>query len=189
MRVSLEETRDWRQETAVRMDSPYLLFLGDETDPLLAKTACGVVDWARELCLGQLRLSKTAVDLGLPDMTVKEAFAGGARTLVVGIANPGGAWGDSWRAVFGAALEAGLDIASGLHERLAADDELRRSAQALGRRLIDLRDPPENLQIGSGRPRSGRRVLTVGADCAVGKKYTALALWRSLREQGAAADF
>ncbi|MEA1942527.1 MAG: DUF1611 domain-containing protein [Pseudomonadota bacterium] len=168
---------------------PYLVFLGDAPDRLIAKTGAGIVDWAPERCAGQLRLGAETVDLGLPDMTIAQAQAAGVKTLVVGTASPGGQLDDSWLGVFREALGAGLDIAAGLHIRLNAVAELRALADAEGCTLTDLRDPPPGLPIGSGVPRTGHRVLTVGTDCAVGKKYTALAIWRALRERGADADF
>lgn len=167
----------------------YLLFLGGEKEALLAKTARGVLDWRPEICAGQLRLEEDAVDLGLPDLTPEEAAARGARSLVVGIANPGGRWSAEWITVFERALEAGLDLVSGLHERLNDNERLRAKAAETGRRLIDLREPPADLPVGTGKPRAGRRLLTVGTDCAVGKKYAALAIWKAFREAGAKADF
>lgn len=172
-----------------KVEAPYLVFVGDEERRLLAKTGLGVIDWARERCLAQCRLSTTAVDLGLPDMSPDEAAARGARTLVVGVASIGGEISPAWRAVFEAALASGLDIASGMHERLNDDKKLSYSAWENGRQLVDLRDPPDHIPVGTGKPRPGRRVLTVGTDCAVGKKYTALAVWRELRERGVSADF
>ncbi len=65
---------------------PYLLFLGDVTDPLAAKTARGIHQWRPEICLGQLRLTEETVSLGLTDMTLQEAQAQGAKTLVIGTA-------------------------------------------------------------------------------------------------------
>ena len=56
--------------------------------------------------------------------------------------------------------------------------ELAVAARANGRRLIDVRTPPADLPVGTGRKRSGKRLLTVGTDCALGKKYTALAIAR-----------
>ena len=176
-------------QSPTRVKSPYLIFLGEVSDPKLAKTAFGAVDWAREQCIGQLRLSKNAVDLGLPDMTVTEAAAAGAQTLVIGIANPGGTWAESWQSVFKAALTSKLDIASGLHQRLNSDPVLAQMAGEFECSLIELREPPSGLSVASGQPRSGRRLLTVGTDCAVGKKYTALAIWRALLDEGVNADF
>jgi len=168
---------------------PYLIFLGDAPDRLIAKTGAGIVDWAPERCAGQLRLTAGTVDLGLPDMAIEAARGAGVKTLVVGTASPGGALDSSWIDVFRTALEAGLDIAAGLHIRLNALGALRSLADAQGCTLTDLRDPPPDLPIGTGLPRPGHRVLTVGTDCAVGKKYSSLAIWRALRERGVDADF
>ena len=55
--------------------------------------------------------------------------------------------------------------------------------------LIDVRVPPDELPVARGRKRTGKRVLTVGTDCAVGKKYSALALHREFEERGIKADF
>ena len=54
------------------------------------------------------------------------------------------------------------------------------AAAPLGRRLIDVRVPPPNIPIATGRKRSGKRLLTVGTDCALGKKYSALCIARAL---------
>ncbi len=75
------------------------------------------------------------------------------------------------------------------HDRLSADPRLRETAARLGRRLIDVRTPPPGLPVATGRRRTGKRLLTVGTDCALGKKYTALALTRAIRARGHSADF
>jgi uncharacterized NAD-dependent epimerase/dehydratase family protein len=87
------------------------------------------------------------------------------------------------------ALDAGLDLVGGLHTRLNDQPELRATAQRLGRRLIDVRVPPPDIPVGTGRKRTGKRLLTVGTDCALGKKYTALALASGLRRRGVFCDF
>jgi uncharacterized NAD-dependent epimerase/dehydratase family protein len=113
----------------------------------------------------------------------------GARGLVIGVANPGGVIPQSWRKSLVEALEAGLDIVSGMHARLADIPELAEAAALLGRQLIDIRVPPADIPVATGRKRSGKRLLTVGTDCALGKKYTALALARAFRERGMDSDF
>ena len=157
----------------ITVESPYLLFVGDVADLGLAKTAAGLRDWAPERCAGQYRLSG-GVDLGLPDLTPAAAAARGVRTLVVGTATIGGVIPDAWLDTLKDALECGLDLAAGLHQRLAAIPVLAETALRLGRRISDVRVPPPGIAIATGRKRSGRRLLTVGTDCAVGKKYTAL---------------
>ena len=64
------------------IEKPYLLFIGDVPDDLAAKTAAGIVEWRRDWCVGQLRLDGCKVDLGLPDMTISDASAAGAKTMV-----------------------------------------------------------------------------------------------------------
>jgi uncharacterized NAD-dependent epimerase/dehydratase family protein len=172
-----------------RLPYPYLLFLGDATEPAYAKTAFGLRDWIPERCLGEWGCAEATVSTGLPRLAPREAHAQGARGLVIGVANVGGAIGERWVPLLVQALEAGLDIVSGLHARLTDIPELVATATRCGRRLIDVRVPPPRIPIATGRKRSGKRLLTVGTDCALGKKYTALALARALAARGRAADF
>ena len=129
------------------------------------------------------------VTTDLPRLTPKEARARGARALVIGVANTGGVIGDSWIPSLLEALESGLDIISGMHAKLGNVPQLKAAAERHGRRLIDVRTPPKNIPIASGAKRSGKRLFTVGTDCAVGKKYTALALARAFKQRGLDADF
>jgi uncharacterized NAD-dependent epimerase/dehydratase family protein len=76
-----------------------------------------------------------------------------------------------------------------MHARLADMPRLNAVADRLGRRLIDVRVPPSNIPIATGLRRSGKRLLTVGTDCALGKKYTALSIARAFKERGVDADF
>jgi uncharacterized NAD-dependent epimerase/dehydratase family protein len=171
------------------LPQPYLLFLGDVTEAGYAKTAFGLRDWAREQCVGELSCAPNAISVGLPQLTPAEARARGARSMVIGVANSGGRILDSWLPSLLAALEAGLDLVSGMHTRLAHTPGLVAAAERHHRRLIDVRTPPPNIPIASGRKRSGMRLLTVGTDCALGKKYTALAITRAFKQRGVDAEF
>lgn len=171
------------------LPSPYLLFLGDTTEPGYAKTAFGLRDWAADRCVGEHVLPGGTVSTGLPSLDFAQAVEAGARGLVIGVANAGGVIPESWLAGLEAALEAGLDIVSGMHVKLGSIDRLARAAQRTGRQLIDVRTPPEGIPVASGRRRTGRRLLTVGTDCALGKKYTALAIARGLGARGVDAQF
>ncbi len=168
---------------------PYLLFLGDTVEPGYAKTAFGLRDWAPEQCIGELALAGATVSTGLPRLTPAEAVAQGARALLIGVASPGGQIPPHWFAVLTEALEAGLDIVAGMHTRLNDIAELHTAAARLGRQLVDVRTPPANIAVATGARRSGRRLLTVGTDCALGKKYTALAVARGLQARGVDATF
>ena len=168
---------------------PYLLFLGDVQDQLAAKTAMGVVDWRPEWCVGQMRLAGCKADTGLPDLSIAEAAAKGAKTMVVGVANAGGVLPDHWVAEIVAALEAGLDVATGLHKRLGSIPAVAEAAAKHGRKLHDVRFSDVAFATGKGTKRSGLRLLTVGTDCSVGKKYTALAIDREMHKRGLSSDF
>lgn len=174
---------------ALVLPQPYVLFLGDTTIPGFAKTAFGLKDWAPDKCVGELRLPGATVTTGLEALTPAEAHARGARALVIGVANLGGVIPANWRASLVEALEAGLDLIAGMHMRLADIPELAEAAHRLGRQLIDVRVPPPQIPVGTGRKRSGKRLLTVGTDCALGKKYTALALARAFGQRGIDSDF
>ena len=171
------------------LPQPYLLFLGDITEPEYAKTAFGLRDWARERCVGEYACPGGTVSTGLPFLMPAQAVEKGARALVIGVANEGGFIAEAWIPPLVNALESGLDIISGMHSSLATVAALKASATSKGRRLIDVRQPPRNIPIATGRKRSGKRLLTLGTDCAVGKKYTALAITKALVARGIAADF
>lgn len=168
---------------------PYLLFLADAENPTLVKTALGVRDWAPGDCVGQLRLTPSTLDIGLPDLSPSEASARGARSLLIGVAPVGGQLPDTWLAVLLEALEAGLDIVSGLHVRLETFPALAEAAARLGRTLHNVRHSNRVFPVANGRKRTGKRALMVGTDCALGKKYTALALTKALVARGVDATF
>lgn len=176
---------------AVPLDlpQPYLLFLGSTTEAGYAKTAFGLRDWARDKCVGEFVLPGGAVTTDLPRLSLAEARAAGARSLVIGVANSGGAIQDDWVLTLLEALNEGLDIVSGMHAKLNDIPAVSAAARRFGRRLIDIRTPTPNIPIATGRKRSGKRLLTIGTDCALGKKYTALAIERDLRKRGVQADF
>jgi uncharacterized NAD-dependent epimerase/dehydratase family protein len=168
---------------------PYLLYLGDSQDELSVKTSRGVAHWRPEWAVGEYRGPLCSVTIDLPHLGFAEAVAKGANTLIVGVANAGGVLGPRIVADVVAALDAGLNVASGLHERLTDHAEIVAAAQRSGKGLFDVREPPKQLSVGKGRPRAGLRLLTVGTDCSVGKMYTTLALEREMRARGLAADF
>lgn len=175
--------------TSISLPAPYLLFMGDVTEPGYAKTAFGLRDWAAERCVGEWALPAAQVSTGLPSRTPAQAVALGARALVIGVANPGGIIPAAWLGALEEALAAGLDIVSGMHMRLSDLGGIGLVAERHGRRLFDVRIPPAAISVATGAKRSGRRLLTVGTDCALGKKYTALALARAFVARGVDATF
>jgi uncharacterized NAD-dependent epimerase/dehydratase family protein len=108
---------------------------------------------------------------------------------VVGVANAGGVLPDHWVAEIVTALQMGLDVATGLHKRLGSIQEVAEAAITHGRKLPDVRYTDMTFATGKGTKRAGQRLLTVGTDCSVGKKYTALALEREMHRRGMNAEF
>jgi len=173
----------------MRLRPPYLIFVGDVQKATLAKTGIGLVDWQPGLVVGQLRFGAEAIDLGVPDLSIEEAEEAGARSLVIGVAPVGGNLPEDWWGTIIKAANTGIDIVSGLHISLSDSTGLVAAAASSGVRLLDVRRPPKNIPVGTGIKRTGKRVLMVGTDCVSGKKYTALALAKTLHEAGIKATF
>ena len=172
-----------------QLRKPYLLFLGDVDLKSDAKTAFGLRDWCRDDVMGEWALPAATVSLGLPRHNPAQAAAQGAGSIVIGVAAVGGVLPAHWLPELEAALDAGMDVVSGLHSRLTSFPSLVQAARRGGGALHDVRHSDQVFPAGTGRKRSGLRVLTVGTDCALGKKYTALALTRALQAQGVPATF
>lgn len=168
---------------------PYLLYLGDADVVSNAKTACGLRDWCRDDVVGEWTVPTTSLSVGLPRLSPAEAATRGAGSLVIGIASVGGRVPDTWLPDLHAAIDAGLDVVSGMHTRLSSFPTLVAAAAARGVALHDVRHTNRIFPAATGRKRTGLRVATVGTDCALGKKYTALALTRALQALGASATF
>jgi uncharacterized NAD-dependent epimerase/dehydratase family protein len=181
MRSSIHGAADW--------GPPYLLYLGDAPDDLSIKTARGLAFWRPQWCIGQFRGPACKSSLDLPELGFAEAEAAGANTMVVGIANAGGVMAPQTVRDVVSALESGLNVASGLHQRLDAHPAIAEAASRTKRVLFDARRFPHDIPVGKGLKRSGRRLLTVGTDCSVGKMYTTLAIEREMRQRGISADF
>jgi uncharacterized NAD-dependent epimerase/dehydratase family protein len=173
----------------VMIPAPYLLYLGHSADLLGIKTSRGLAAFRPDDCVGEFRHDDCPLTLGLERLSMEDGAARGARTLVLGIAGPGGRMPADMVADAAAALRAGMNVAAGLHQRLRDQPELVDLAEERGLTLFDVRDPPADLTVGKGGRRPGRRLLTVGTDCSVGKMYATLALTRGLRARGVTADF
>ena len=168
---------------------PFLLYLGHSADALGIKTSRGVAAFRGQDCVGEFRHDDCPLTLGLPRLNMAEAAGAGARTLILGIAGAGGKLGADLVEDAAAALEAGMNVASGLHQRLRDEPRLAALARERGLSLFDVRDPPAGLAVGKGYKRSGHRLLTVGTDCSVGKMYASIAIADALRARGVTANF
>jgi len=165
-----------------------------------AKTAIGVLRYAPfevVAVVDSTRAGKDAaecvgVGAGVPVVaSVEEAIGRGATVLLIGTAAAGGHLPDGYRAALGRALERGVEVWNGLHERVLADPALAAAAARGSSRVRELREPPADLPIGGHRARraAARVVLTVGSDAAVGKMTASLEIVAGLRRAGERAEF
>ncbi len=123
--------------------------------------------------------------------SVSEGLKYGPTGVCIGIAPAGGGLPPEWRAAVREAIEAGLDVISGLHTFLRDDPEFGRLAEKHGVDIWDIRRVPENVPLADHRAPSvsALRVLTVASDCCSGKMVTALELARGAKERGWDAEF
>ena len=164
--------------------------------PHSAKTAYGVIRYGRDDVVAVLDSSRAGQNVAayLPGRdipivaTLDEALAQPMRpdALLIGIAPTGGRLPDEWRATILAAIDAGLDVLSGLHMFVGDDPEFASAAATRGTRIVDYRRAPDRMETAVGRRHGpGKRViLTVGTDCAIGKMSVALELRKSALAAG-----
>ena len=166
-----------------------------------AKTAHGVIHYSSDRIAAVLdrdHAGRSLVDV-LPELgrdapivaSIEEGLAFDPTSLLLGVATAGGWIPDHWRDWTVTAINAGLEIVNGLHRFLRDDRELVALAEASGARLWDVRDPPVDIPLFSGKNLDDKRkvVLTVGSDCAVGKITAALELVAAASKSGTHAEF
>jgi len=176
------------------MSHRYLILAeGYSDDPHYGKTMRGIVRYRRDEVVAILDSRRPGADHeGVPIVaSVAEALPYEPDTALVGVAVAGGRLGPEWRVLLREAIEAGLDVDAGMHEFLADDPELAPLAHERGVELRDVRRPPEGLSVptGANLTHDAAVVLTVGSDCAVGKKTMALELDREARARGIRSVF
>jgi len=173
----------------MQIASPYLLFIGDATDQLSIKMARGAADWRPELCVGEYSVDGCTVSTGIEKIDIAQAAAKGAKSFILGFANSGGVLDKKWLPYILEAMDNGMDIVSGLHDKLSDFPEIVEKAQQTQQQLLDIRHPKAEFVTGTGVKRTGKRLLTVGTDCSVGKMYTSLSLEKSMKKLGFDVDF
>jgi uncharacterized NAD-dependent epimerase/dehydratase family protein len=170
-----------------------ILAEGQSGDPHYGKTMRGVVDYSPTPTVAILDSQRPGeAHKGIPVVgTVAEALQYGPTTALVGVATQGGRFPPAWRELLKQSIEAGLDLESGLHEFVSEDPELVRLAEQHGVELRDLRKPPADLNVPTGENLrlAAKTVLTVGSDCAIGKKTVAIELDREARSRGLKSQF
>ena len=123
----------------------------------------------------------------------QEGLQAGPTHLVMGVATDGGRLPPEYRPILREALQAGLHVVSGLHEKLEQDAELAALAKAHGVTVKDVRTvpPKDELHFFTGKIEEVTcPVLAVlGTDSAIGKRTTARVLVKALNEAGYRAVF
>jgi uncharacterized NAD-dependent epimerase/dehydratase family protein len=173
----------------------YAILAEGEFGELASKTAMGVIQYGHNPVVAVLDSTRAGRNvsewMGPPHdipvvASLDDALPYGPTALLIGIAPAGGKIPPEWRATILTAIEAGLDVVSGLHEFVGDDPEFVAAAARTGVELLDHRRPPDRREVATGRAhRPGSHVLlTVGTDCAVGKKSVALELRKSALDAG-----
>jgi uncharacterized NAD-dependent epimerase/dehydratase family protein len=165
-----------------------ILAEGRSDDPHYGKTARGILRYAPDPTVAILDSTHAGeTHEGVPVVaTVEEALRFGPTTAVVGVATQGGRFPPAWRELLKTSIASGLDVESGLHEFVGDDPELKALAEQHGVELRDLRRPPADLSVPTGENLEipAQITLTVGSDCAIGKKTVALELDLEARRRG-----
>jgi len=171
------------------LKAPYQLFLGCDGNELAIKTSRGIAQWNPDACIAEFAGGDSTLSIGLPKLSIKQAAEAGAKTFVIGLANAGGFVDPEWEPYIIEAIENGMEIASGLHRRLDEIPAIKAAAEKHGVALHDVRHGYTDLKTGNGVKRSGKRILSVGTDCSVGKMFTTLAIAEEMKKQGFDAEF
>jgi uncharacterized NAD-dependent epimerase/dehydratase family protein len=166
---------------------------GRSGDPHYGKTMRGIVHYAPEPVVAILdseRAGETYEEIPIVG-TVEEALRYEPSVATVGVATQGGRFPPAWRELLKDSIRAGLDVESGLHEFISEDAELTSLAREHGVQLRDLRKPPQDLSVPTGENLQipAKIVLTVGSDCAIGKKTVAVELDLAARKRGLRSVF
>lgn len=169
-------------------------------DVFSAKTAVGVIRYRKEEVIaiidrfnaGKDLISIIGIGEGIPIVSnIQELLHLNPTTLLIGIAPPGGILPADWRNHIIDALRNKLYIMSGLHTHLNDDLEFCVLAQEHRVKIFDIRKPPENIPIGTGKAQETKalRILTVGSDCNIGKMLTSIEIANAAKKRGINACF
>jgi uncharacterized NAD-dependent epimerase/dehydratase family protein len=172
-----------------------ILILGEgfSHDPHYGKTLRGIVRYGPDPVVAILDSARAGeMHEGIPVVaSVNDALCFDPTVAIVGVATQGGRFPPAWRELLKSCIAKGLDVESGLHEFLSDDPELGELAARHGVRLRDLRKPPDGLSVptGANLEHDAKVVLTVGSDCAIGKKTVAVELDLEARRRGLESVF
>jgi uncharacterized NAD-dependent epimerase/dehydratase family protein len=172
-----------------------ILILGEgfSHDPHYGKTMRGIVRYGPDpvvAIVDSKRAGETYEQIPIVG-SVNDALCFDPTVAIVGVATQGGRFPPAWRELLKSCIAKGLDVESGLHEFISDDPELSELARRFGVELRDLRKPPEGLNVptGANLEVDAKIVLTVGSDCAIGKKTVAVELDLEARRRGLESVF
>lgn len=168
---------------------PYLLYVGNAKNYSDAKTASAIFTWSKDDAKGYYALDNAKVKFDLPIITPENAVDTGIKSLVIGFANSGGYLIEEDKKVIVRALKNGLNIISGMHVRLETYPEILAAKESSQKEIFNVRFFDGTLSTGTGEKRLGKRVLTVGTDCNVGKMFATLALANQCSQRSIANKF
>jgi len=172
-----------------------ILILGEgfSHDPHYGKTMRGIIRYGPDPVVAILDSARAGeVHEGIPIVgTVNDSLCFEPTVAVVGVATQGGRFPPAWLELLKSCIAKGLDVESGLHELISEDPGLTELAQRHGVELRDLRKPPAGLSVptGANLEVDAKIVLTVGSDCAIGKKTVAVELDLEARRRGLESVF
>ena len=158
-----------------------------------AKTAHGLIRYGKDGVAAVIDsiLAGRSVREVMPELerdapivgSLEEALEHSPTSVLVGLAPAGGRLPEEWMETLRRAADAGLEIVSGLHQRLAP--------LFPGEKVWDVREPPEGIPLFSGEAFGvGPKVaLTVGTANAIGKMTATLEIERAARAAGVSAEF
>ncbi|MEP7223996.1 MAG: DUF1611 domain-containing protein [Actinomycetota bacterium] len=172
-----------------------ILILGEgfSHDPHYGKTMRGIIRYGPDPVAAIVDSARAGeMQDGIPVVeTVNDSLCFDPTVAVVGVATQGGRFPPAWRELLKSCIAKGLDVENGLHEYISEDPELIELAQRHGVELRDLRKPPAGLNVptGANLEVEAKIVLTVGSDCAIGKKTVAVELDLEARRRGLESVF
>jgi uncharacterized NAD-dependent epimerase/dehydratase family protein len=172
-----------------------ILILGEgfSHDPHYGKTMRGIIRYGRDPVVAIVDSARAGqLHERIPIVgNVNDALCFDPTVAIVGVATQGGRFPPAWRELLRSCIAKGLDVESGLHEFISDDPELVELAARHRVQLRDLRKPPAGLNVptGANLELDASIVLTVGSDCAIGKKTVAVELDLEARRRGLASVF
>jgi len=164
------------------------------------KTAHGVVRYIPEQVVAVIdstlagKTCKEVVGYGgdIPIISsIEEGLKFNPDTLVIGIALVGGVLPEEWKKFIIKAIKYKLNVINGLHTFLTDDKDIMRYARRYGVEVIDLRKPPDIYHVACGKWKKikSKVILSIGTDCAIGKKSAVFDIYKVFRKMGKRADF